>query len=61
VLQAVERRIERALLDLQRPAGDLPDPQQHAVAVQLAERDGLEDEQSRVPGRTPAWSFIAFS
>jgi hypothetical protein len=32
VLEAVQRRIERALLDLQRIAGDLLDPQQRAVA-----------------------------
>src|SRR4029077_17578397 len=37
VLQAKERRVERALLDQQRAVGDLLDPQQHAVSVQGAE------------------------
>jgi hypothetical protein len=45
MLEAVERRVERTLLDLERAARDLPDAQQHGVAVQLAERDRLEDEE----------------
>src|SRR6185437_13643498 len=43
--QAVERGIQRALLDQQRPARDLLNAQQHPVAVQLAQRHRLEDEQ----------------
>jgi hypothetical protein len=33
------------LLNLQRAAGDLLDAQQHAVAVELAQRHGFENEQ----------------
>jgi hypothetical protein len=38
-LEAIQGRVERALLNLQRAAGDLLDAQQHAVAVQLTERN----------------------
>jgi hypothetical protein len=50
-LEAVERGVERALLDQQRAARDLLDAQQHAVAVQGAERDGLEDEHVERAGQ----------
>src|SRR5688500_10306631 len=41
VLEAVQRRVQRTLLDLECAARDLADAKQHAVAVQLAERTGL--------------------
>lgn len=43
LVKDVEER--RALLDAQGAARDLADPQQHAVAVQLAERDRLQDQK----------------
>jgi protein involved in polysaccharide export with SLBB domain len=45
MLEAVQRRIQRTLLDLQRVAGQLLDTQQDSVAVQRSERDGLQDEE----------------
>ena len=51
ILEPEERRIQRALLDEQRAAGDLLDPQQHGVAVERPERDGLEDEQVQGSGQ----------
>src|SRR4029077_6237701 len=44
VLQPVERRIERALRNLQRLARDLADAQQHAVPMQRRQGYGLEDQ-----------------
>jgi hypothetical protein len=44
VLQPVERRLQRALLDLQLFAGDLLYAKQNPVAMQRAERDSLEDQ-----------------
>src|SRR4051794_41428661 len=44
VFQAVERGIERALLHLEDIAGDLPDAQGDAVAVDRTEGDDLEDK-----------------
>src|SRR5580700_5693396 len=44
VFQPVERGIERALLNLQAVFRNLLDAQQNAVAMQRAERDGLEDQ-----------------
>ena len=44
VLEPVERRIERALRDLQGVAGDLLDAEQDAVAVQRLERHRLENQ-----------------
>src|SRR4029077_3573976 len=43
--QPKQTGIERALFDEQCIAGDLPDAQQDAVAMQWAERDGPQDEQ----------------
>jgi hypothetical protein len=45
MLQAVERGIERALLDLEAVAGDLLDAQEDAVPVKLRERQSFEDEE----------------
>src|SRR5262245_13056243 len=45
VLEPIQRGVERALLDRQRLVRDLLNAQQHAVAVQLAERNRLEDEK----------------
>jgi hypothetical protein len=45
VLEAIERGVQRALLDVERAARDLLDAREHGVAVQLAQRDGLEDQQ----------------
>src|SRR5690606_21119269 len=44
VLQTMQRGVQRALLDLQRATGNLFNPQQHAIAVQLPERNGLQDQ-----------------
>ena len=51
VLEAVQRGIQRALLDEECAAGDLLDPEQHAIAVQLAQRYGLEDEEIERAGK----------
>ena len=45
MLEAIQRGIERALLDLQAVLRDLLDAEQDAVAVQRPQRDGLEDEE----------------
>jgi hypothetical protein len=45
MLESVEGRIERALLDGQRAPGDLLDAEEHSVAMELPERDRLEDEE----------------
>ena len=50
LLEAVERRVERALLDLKGAVGDLLDARENPVTVQLAERDGAEDEQIESAG-----------
>src|SRR5215468_3168996 len=50
-LQAVQRWIERALFDIERAVGDLPDAQQHAVTVKRSERDGFEDQQIEGSGK----------
>ena len=42
---SLKGRIECALFNREGSAGDLLDAQQDAVAVQAAERDGLEDQQ----------------
>jgi len=44
VFQAIRRRIQRALLNLQTIFRNLLDAQQNAVAVQWAEGNGLEDQ-----------------
>src|SRR5688500_3240593 len=44
LFETVKGGIERALLDVQRVPGDLLDAQQHAIAVQLAERHGFQNE-----------------
>jgi len=51
VLEAVERRIQRALLDQQRPLRHLLDALEHGVAVQRTERDGLQDEEIERSGQ----------
>ena len=51
LLEAVERRIQRTLLDDQRAARDLLDAQQHAVPVEGSERDGLENQDVERPGQ----------
>jgi hypothetical protein len=45
MFEAIQRRIECALLDGQRAARDLLDALQHAVAMLGAERNRLEDQQ----------------
>src|SRR5262249_40392256 len=50
-LQAVERGVERALFDFERTAGDLADAEEYAVAVQGAERHGLQDEDVEGAGK----------
>jgi len=45
VLQAVQRRIERALLDLQNVTGDLLDSLRDGVAVNRAQQDHFQDQQ----------------
>ena len=45
MLQAIQRGVERALLNLQAAVGDLLNAQQDAVAVQQPERDGLEYQE----------------
>ena len=45
MLESIERRVQRALLDFQSAGGNLLNAQQNAVTVQGTERDGLEDEQ----------------
>ena len=49
MFQAIERRVQRALLNLKLVAGNLLDAQEHAVAVERSERDGLEDEKVERP------------
>ena len=49
--QAKQAGIERALLDEQRIAGDLPDAQKDAVAVQRAERDRPQNQQIERSGK----------
>ncbi len=44
VFEAIQRRVERALLNLQTIFGNLLDAQQNAIAVQRTERNGLENE-----------------
>src|SRR3954470_18626475 len=51
VLEPVERWIESSLLHEQRAIRDLLDSQQHAVSVQLAERDRLQDQQVEGAGK----------
>src|SRR5215207_113691 len=43
-LHAVERRVERALADLERVVGGVLDPPRDAVAVARAPGEGLEDQ-----------------
>ncbi len=45
MLEAIQRGIERALLNLQAVLRDLLNAEQDAVAVQRPQRDGLEDEE----------------
>src|SRR5215469_1700297 len=44
ILQAVQCRIERALLDFQPVLRNLLDTQQNSVSVQWPERDGFQDQ-----------------
>ena len=44
-LEALQRGIERALLDLQDVVGELADPLRDRPAVQRLERDRLQDQQ----------------
>src|SRR5262249_44720223 len=55
MFEAIERRIERALLDGERVAGDLLDAEQDAVAVQRPERGRLQDEQIERPAEQRGW------
>ena len=45
MLESRQRRVECALLDEQRAAGDLFDAEQDAVAVLGRQGDGLQDQQ----------------
>ena len=44
ILQAVERRVERPLLELEELAGDLPHPLGDGVAMNRPQRHHLQDE-----------------
>ena len=55
MLEAIQRGIERALLNEQCAAGDLLDAKEHAVAVQLAERDRLQNEEVEGAGEDTRW------
>jgi hypothetical protein len=48
-LESVERRVQRALLDAELTAGDLLHAQEHAIPVQLSQRDGFQDQQVESP------------
>src|SRR6185436_5505648 len=50
MLEAIECGVQRALLNEQCAAGDLLDTKEHAIAVQLAERDCLENEEVESAG-----------
>jgi len=43
--QALQRRVQRSLLDLEDVIRELTDPLRDRPAVQRLERDGLEDQQ----------------
>src|SRR5262245_15455633 len=45
MFEAIQRRIERALLDQEALLRDLLDAEQDAIAVQRSQRNGLEDEK----------------
>src|SRR5206468_3148592 len=45
MFEAVQRRIQRPLLDLELVAGNLLDAQQYAVAVKRSEGDRLQDQK----------------
>src|SRR5689334_21410381 len=49
--QPEQRGIERPLLDQQRLIRYLPDPQQHSIPVQRAQRHGFENEQVERSGK----------
>ena len=49
MLQAIERRVERPLLNNQRLPGNLLNSQQNTVAVQRSQRDGFQDQQVERP------------
>ncbi len=55
LLQAMERRIERALLHLQHLTGDLLDALGDGPAVLRLERDGFQDEQVECSLHEIAW------
>src|SRR4030095_8012308 len=55
VLEAIQRRIERALLDAEALLRDLLDAEQDAVAVERAERNGLEDQHVERPLQQFGW------
>ncbi len=50
MLESVERGIERALLHRDGATGDLLESEQHAVAVDLAKRNRLEDDHVQGAG-----------
>jgi hypothetical protein len=52
VLEAIESRVEGALLDLELVLRDLLDAQEDAVPVEWAERDCFENRRSSVPWRS---------
>src|ERR1700744_2367987 len=45
MLQTVKRRIKRFLKDFKPVAGDLPDTQQHPIAMKRTQRDSFQDEE----------------
>src|SRR5437899_1266238 len=49
--QPKQGRVKCALLDEQRPLGDLFDAKQNAVTVERAERNGLENQKTQRPGK----------
>ena len=61
MVQPVEGRVEGALLDGEGAARELLDAQQDPVAVDVAQGDGLEDEEVEGAGEDVGlgfdWSF----
>jgi hypothetical protein len=49
--ESKQRGIERALFDQQGSAGNLPDAQEDALAVERPEGDGLQDEEIEGAGK----------
>jgi hypothetical protein len=64
VFETIQRGVQRPLLNLEGSTGDLLDAQQDAVAVQLAEGNGFENEdverpREQVGGMSHSFSYVA--